>query len=400
MSDVPDTQTRRDLLLVGCVALAIRLLFCWVVYPLLAPNFEAGDGYDEIARNWVAGHGYVLAGADAPAERLPLLPLFYAAHFALFGARDWPWQFSQSVLGAVSCVLVFVLAHRLADRRGGLLAATVCALHPALLLYTARPFTETLYTLLLLLLVRELVRPDWSMARSGALLGLQLLLKNTAVLHLLAWGPWLRRSPARVAGAGLIAVALLLPWVGWNLSHFGVPHLGSGRGGITLYHGVYISRHAGWTTPATALNRDAELDLWGELQRRGLSPSSPLSARNRLAGDLAVDWISTHPTAALGLWLRNLLLTWYLGRSGASMLLYALLHAALFAAAASGFRRAVAKPDATPLAGTCCMLLVAYTAFHAALQPAVRYVAPVVPLLVILSATASLKFPLRRRCSR
>jgi 4-amino-4-deoxy-L-arabinose transferase-like glycosyltransferase len=372
------------------VALVVRIVFCFVVYPHIASQFGPGDGYDEIASHLVRGDGYMLDGSDAAAERLPLYPLLLAASMAAFGTVAWPWQLAQAVAGAFTCALLYVSARRVASRRGALVASVLCVVHPTLLLYTARPLTETLYVLLVVLLVHKITRHDWRARPVGLLFGLQLLTKSTALLHVGACLPALvQRRGAVILRAVGWAVLVLAPWVVWNLVHSGATNLTSATGGIALYHGCYISRHVGWTTPAGDLNRDAELALRAELAARGLSASTDIRQRDTVAKQLAVAWIRNHPATALRLWARNLVLTWYLGRSRLSMAAYVVLHGALLCAAAFGARRLWnCTPPARLLVIIVVLLIAAYTMFHAAVQPAVRYILPAVPCAALLAAGA------------
>jgi 4-amino-4-deoxy-L-arabinose transferase-like glycosyltransferase len=364
------------------LALVVRLAFCWLVYPLLASRLGTGDDYDVIARALVGGEGYRLDGVDARPERLPLAVLFFAAHFRLFGTASWPWQISQAGLGALSCVLVYRLGKRIGAPGGARLVGLFCALHPALLLYTARPMTETLYVFLMTAFLWAL--GEQRSALAGVTLGLQWLAKSTAAIGMPAMLGLHRRWPAMIA-----APVVLLPWGILNLVQLGTPWLLTATGGRALYHGLYISRHAGWTTPAGDLNRDAELALRGELAERGVAASATVIERDRLAGRLAGDWIRAYPLAYTRLTLRNLVLTWYLGRSGASMIVYALLHAGLLSAAALGARRAwQSHPAERGWLVAALWLIASYTFVHAALHPALRYVLPVVPCATALAAAA------------
>ncbi|MCK6556427.1 glycosyltransferase family 39 protein [Candidatus Binatia bacterium] len=389
MSD-PD-RSGADLTAIFAVALVVRLLFDFLVYPEVAGSFGAGDGYDAIARNLVAGKGYVLDGRPAAAERLPLYPLLLAASFRFFGEVAWPWQAAQAVCGAATCALVLAMAQRYATRAGALAAAGMCALHPTLLLYTARPLTETLYTFLLVAFVREVSAPSWRPGRVGALWALQWLIKSTAMLQAVALIPAaLRGSFAPLVRTVAVAVACLAPWVVVNLWAHGQANLFTATGGRALYHGLYIARHAGWTEPAADLNRDAEIALWADLARRGVARDAAVEMRDMVAGEEARAWIARNPTEAAALAARNVILTWYLGRSRLSMLVHGLLHGALLLAALVGAVRMWRRcPERRDLVAVAVLLIAAYTVFHAVVQPAVRYVLPVVPLVALLAAGAT-----------
>lgn len=382
--------TRRDLALIIAAALLARGLFCFVVYPGLAAQFGPGDGYDVIARNLVAGNGYVMDGGSAAAERLPLYPLLLAISFKLFGDAAWPWQLAQCLCGALTCGVVLVTARRYASRHGALAAAALCAAHPTLILYAARPMSETVYILLVLLFVCALAASPPRPRAAGGLWGAQWLIKSTALVHLVAIIPLVVRRGWRGAVSMMVpGVLVLAPWIMWNVWTFGTPHLFSATGGIALYHGMYISQHVSWTQPTGDLNRDAELSLWNALEQRGVSRHADMAARDIVAGEIARQQIAAHPTEALRLWLRNMLLTWYLTRSSLSMLVHFVLHAALLLAACVGSLRLWRRqPAAHDLVIVAASLIGVYTAFHAVVQPAVRYILPVVPVAALLAAGA------------
>jgi 4-amino-4-deoxy-L-arabinose transferase-like glycosyltransferase len=389
-SESRSASKRLDPLLIVALAMALRVLFCFAVYPRIADRFGPGDGYDVIALNLVHGKGYVLGSAPAASERLPLYPALLAISFVLFGPSPWPWQLAQCVCGAATCALVLSMARRYASRAGAVAAAVVCAAHPTLILYAARPLTETLYILLLLLFVRALSAAPWRGWKVGLLFGLQLLTKATAFLHVPAFvvAGWRARRGAMVA-AGMWTVATLLPWTLWNLRTSGHPNLLSATAGHTLYHGVYISQRVGWTIPVGELNRNAELALWRESAQRGVPDDADVLWRDRVAAELARAWIADHPAEAVRLWTRNLVLTWYLGRSRLSMAVHAVLHGVLLVAATLGaIRMWRAHGHARDVMIAAALLIAGYTAFHAVVQPAVRYILPAVPLAALLAAAS------------
>ncbi len=371
-------------------ALGMRLLFS-VVYPHLGLNLGAGDGYDQIAASLVNGDGFRLDAGTESVERLPLYPLALASLRVVFGTADWPWQVMQSLLGAWSCVIVFRLASRLASRAGAIAAALFCAVHPGLLLYAARPFTEVPYGFLLLWQVEVIVARRWTQA--GLSWGALLLTKSVAWIHvvllpLIAW----RNSGRAAARVMVVALLALLPWLAYQFASNGSV-AASSMAGRALYQGLYVSRHVSWTTPSGDLVIDAEREMDAELAARGIAADADAALRVGTAGALAHQWISAHPTAALRLWARNLVLTWYLGRSRLSMALYAVLHGALLVAAGLGLKRAGGANESRLVAGACVLLITAYTAVHAAIHPGVRYILPILPLTAVLAAAAWRSLP-------
>jgi len=374
--------------LVFLLALAVRLAFVLLAYPRLEPNFRTPDGYDAIAANLVAGRGFRLEGSSlAAAERLPLYPAFLALFMLVFGASPVPWQLAQSVLGAATCGLVLAVARRWASRAGALAAAIFCALHPTLVLYTARPLTETLYILLLLLFIHAAVTERWFAV--GGWLGLGLLVKSSALLHLAVVPPLFMRASVRsLLRAATIAVLVVLPWAGWNTWLYGAPHLLTATGGRNLHQGLFISRRVGWTTPVGELNREADWALWNDLRQARIAWTGDVTVDDAAAGRVAREWIAQHPDVATRLWARNLLLTWYLARSAPSMALHAVVHGMLLLMATLGTMRLLRTPGVRDLAAALALIVVAYTATHAIIKPGIRYILPAVPVAAILAAAA------------
>ena len=385
---------RRDLWLVFVVAFAVRLAFVLLAYPNVEPSFRTPDGYDAIAANLAAGRGFRLEGSSlAAAERLPLYPALLAASFLAFGPSSLPWQAAQCLLGALTCVFVLLVARRWASRAGALAATALCVLHPTLVLYTARPLTETLYVFLLVLFVHALVTGRWLAA--GGWLGLGLLVKSVALLHLVALPPLVRRASFRsLLRAGSVAVLVVLPWVGWNVWAYGTPHLLTATGGRNLHQGLFISRRVGWTTPVGELNREADWALWNDMRQARVAWTGDVVLDDAAAGRVAREWIGQHPDVATRLWARNLLLTWYLARTAGSMALHAVLHGALLLLALVGAVRLFRTPGVRDLAAALVLIVGAYTAVHAVIKPGIRYILPAVPVAAMLAAAA---FPGARR---
>lgn len=66
------------------------------------------------------------------ARRTPLYPMFVAMHIRFFGPTWWPriLRLSQSLLGLLTCVGIYLLGRRLGGRRVGLVAMTLGAISP------------------------------------------------------------------------------------------------------------------------------------------------------------------------------------------------------------------------------------------------------------------------------
>jgi Dolichyl-phosphate-mannose-protein mannosyltransferase len=146
--------------LVVSVAFFARLVYSFFIFPRIGDALYwrgVDDGYDEIARNMLGGHGFVMMPGRP--ENLLIPPgyaYFLAGLYSLFGvemaegARLW---IAQAALDALTCGALYAVgALLIRDRRVGLFAAAAWALYPQMIVYSARIAPEVLFTLLFLLL--------------------------------------------------------------------------------------------------------------------------------------------------------------------------------------------------------------------------------------------------------
>ena len=158
----------------------------------------------------------------------PGYALFLAGLFTLFGEDPWPVRYVQALLGALSCAFVYLVGRELGSRRVGVVAGSLAAVHPTLILFTGRILTEGLATFYLWLglfaMIRglRLRRMSW-LAGAGLALALAALTRPTllAAVPLLAVAAALvPRCEARTR-AVLVAVfagAVFVPLAAWNVT--------------------------------------------------------------------------------------------------------------------------------------------------------------------------------------
>src|SRR4030042_1122789 len=114
-------MNRRGILFVLCLALFLPLGYCLFLFASLLENRgeELGwvmdgklavDPYDAIARNLLAGKGYVDETGRRNLERLPLYPYLLVVIYKGFGSELWKLQVVQSLLDTLSCFLIFRLS--------------------------------------------------------------------------------------------------------------------------------------------------------------------------------------------------------------------------------------------------------------------------------------------------
>jgi len=127
---------RRQLWLVMAIALVVRLVAAIAVeqYVNAADRqfLIEGDanGYWELAGNLAAGRDYAIHTPPRYVLRTPGFPLLLAACRMLGGDSLLFARCVLAVVGTVCCLLAFLLAERLFDKRVALLATTWLAVHP------------------------------------------------------------------------------------------------------------------------------------------------------------------------------------------------------------------------------------------------------------------------------
>ena len=186
-------------------------------YDYTARSIAAGDGYPR--------SGYLLQGGPT-AVRGPGYPYLLGGVYAVSGDSRAAGRLAGATLGALAVLLVYLIAKRVWGRRIGLVAATLAAVFPPLVLLSRDLVSESLFIALelgALFCVLEFRRTRalyWA-AAAGAACGLAALTRNTglALLVPVALGLWVLRP--RLRPTSLLAPALsvacaalaIAPWI-------------------------------------------------------------------------------------------------------------------------------------------------------------------------------------------
>jgi 4-amino-4-deoxy-L-arabinose transferase-like glycosyltransferase len=195
--------------------------------------------YDYYARSIAAGNGYPQSGylrqGGPTAVRGPGYPYLLGGVYALSGNDLTAGRLLGIALGALSVVLVYLIAKRIWGRRIGLIAAALAAVFPPLVLLSRDLVSETLFiplVLAALLCVLNFRRSGgalrWALA-AGALCGIAALTRNTgfALMLPVVLGVWTARPRLRAASAlaPLLAVGcaavVIMPWIVRDAAEFG-----------------------------------------------------------------------------------------------------------------------------------------------------------------------------------
>jgi 4-amino-4-deoxy-L-arabinose transferase-like glycosyltransferase len=225
---------------IALVALALRIVFVVVVAPAV-PKLGDANAYHLLADQLARGLGYIrpfdnlLLHLHRPtAEYPPLFALLLSVSTRLGADTVEQQRIFLAFVGAGTVVLVGLLGRRVASGAVGLAAAALAAVYPMLFLPEATLMSESLYVLLvtLVLLCAYRVYDEPTPARfvvlglaigAATLVRAEGLLLGAVVVAALAIG--LRSLPTRerltrVAIALGVGIALLVPWTIRNAVRF------------------------------------------------------------------------------------------------------------------------------------------------------------------------------------
>lgn len=248
-ADRPEKGDLAFTLAVGLVALLPRLFVAvaWAREPVWdghyyhfgATRIAAGLGYSEDVL--MAGHTVWKPWCHYPVGLSGLLGLVYK----LFGSGILVAPVVNALLGTLTVVLVHRLARYHLGENRARIAATLVALHPGLIAYSAVVMTEPLAALLIVGAALAAARfgPRWLGAvLAGVILGLAALVRPSTLLAaplvaVMGPRPWWK-ALARGALASAIALCVVAPWTVRNCRVMDGCALVSTNGGWNLAIGA------------------------------------------------------------------------------------------------------------------------------------------------------------------
>lgn len=214
------------------MALVVRLAAVPLIHQLGYVSDERE--YVSLAERILDGSGFVDSNGTT-SVRAPLFPALLAATIYLDGGDLMLGHLLGALLGVVGVWLVYGLGREIfADRRIALYGASIAALYPGLVTYSAMLETETLYIVfflaVLLISVRLVNSPRVALAIGlGVFGGLAALTRAVFVpffplLLLVLWSVRIKegwRWFLQILMAGILFIILLLPW---GIRNFGIHH--------------------------------------------------------------------------------------------------------------------------------------------------------------------------------
>ena len=205
-------------------------------------HFEFGWEMGRVARSIAQGHGFSSPydGETGPtAWEPPLYPYLMAAVFQLFGvytyASAWVLLGINSLFATVTCIPIFLIAHRVFGERVAIWSAYAWALNPYVWYWSIHWIWDTTFTPLVLtgLFLLALESQEWRGVRGwilfGALYGIGALANPTMLAFLPFCGIWMwhqrfRRGLPSLGGvvvSSIVFFLVLSPWVLRNYQVFG-----------------------------------------------------------------------------------------------------------------------------------------------------------------------------------
>jgi len=430
MPQEENRDSRRWLWALGGVlllALAIRLA---LIFLFPQADNATGDSleFDLLARNLLAGHGLSYKAPWLPsARKTPLYPWLLAQTYRLFGVGNFtPLLMAQAAADSLLAGMLAWLGWRAwRDRRLGLLTAVMWAVYLPGAQLAARLLADSLFTFLqvagVLFFVqmtrhlRQRTRALSYAALAGLSLGLATLARPTSLyfplllaLALAGWWGWSKRArlqtdarSPRVVWTFLTLILVMgltvAPWFVRNYRAFGQVVMGSTLVGFNFFQTHYrLDQPDFWRLPGVTPSLRAIHQLADE---RGLDLNE--AELFQLGMKYGLEQVKAHPgrflvlsgLRTLQLWF-NLGFTWHPSKS---TILFALINLGLlimaFWAEIQAWRRRgwlLAPEKGRPLAIhlTAILILLYYTASHAVVIAAGRYIIPAIPFLLILAAGA------------
>lgn len=294
------------------IALLLRLIPA--LFFSSAPQDDASN-YHQVALNLAHGEGFSWQG-KATAFREPLLPLLASLIYRIFGENYLYVYAFQSILSALTVVIVFYLSLSLfRDEKAAGFAAILTMVYPNFILYSKLFLTETLTMFLIALFTWSLIKAVHTKkgklyALAGIILGLLILTKAAflffipflALYFILAYrNQWKKPLLQGVALLFILALVLIGAWTVRNyvVFHEFIPVVN--RGGTALFYGVYIPYN-------NLYQYDQSYDAVEKQIRGNESDPAKLDARFYQA---AKRYVLEHPAASFLFYLKKMAIMWY-----------------------------------------------------------------------------------------
>lgn len=208
------------LFLIFLSALFIRLLYV-IQLPLQKISPDAYD-WIGIAGNIASGKGF------GEAWRPPGYAAFLSAIFLLFGKSIVLIRIINSVLGSLTCIIIFFIGKKVFSSAVGKIASTLLCFYPYLIAYSGDLLSETFYTFLislslLFILIASETPNIKNNITTGIILGITVLTKATILpfFFLACFWLWWKTKKIKIGFiTGILTLLVIAPWTVRNYLYF------------------------------------------------------------------------------------------------------------------------------------------------------------------------------------
>lgn len=198
--------------------------------------------YDLLAQNLLKYRQFAFEPGKPTAHREPLYPYFLTGVYALFGHSYDAARIVQVIISGLTCVMIFLLALKLFDKKVALLAGVISCFYPYLVYYSTTILRESLSAFLLISTVYFLHKTYFenkilNTLVCGIFLGLCALLNSACLLFVVLTGLIFLISKKFKQTIILVVVfsVIYTSWIIRNYKVFNTLVLGSSAGGVVFY---------------------------------------------------------------------------------------------------------------------------------------------------------------------
>lgn len=290
-------------------ALVLRLIF--TLQDNAMPSSDAVV-YDTLGLSIAEGKGYADKNGTPHSHYPVFYPVFLSMVYKFFGHSYTAVKIIQSIIGAFTCVLIYLIGKRIWDAATGIAAGLISVIYPPFIKSAGLLLTELVFTFLLCLIVFYLLKIHDDMRLRnyiilGILLGITVLTKSITLFLPLFAIPVLfysRESRFAVILKKCMAVFLffsltMAPWVIRNYNVYKAFIPTSANTGLNLY--------SSYCPKDGIFGRIASADDPVVVEANKI-PSMIL--RNRFFTEKTVNFIINNPRKVLALEIEKILYLW------------------------------------------------------------------------------------------
>lgn len=238
---------KENYLLLGIFILAFIIRAAFVIQSTNIPSSDA-YAYDNLGLSISQGAGYVDSNGAPHSHYPPFYPVFLSIIYYFFGHSYLAVRITQSLIGALTCVLIYLIGKKVNSKALGIIAAFISIVYFPFIKSAELLLTELVFTFFLCLIVYYLfkIQEDVRLKNYiilGLLLGFALLTKSAMSLFPFFIIPvFVYSAKEKIMGSFKKYIIVLLffglsimPWIMRNYTVYHKLGVISTQSGITFY---------------------------------------------------------------------------------------------------------------------------------------------------------------------